>query len=117
MHVCVCVCLEIIPARGFSIVTAVFRNRCNIGSVTSSRVDGCRNLSPQSILLTVPSNFTLSQLHTAIPFFNTIALVMFISGTCTILYFYFFTRFFPLFFKVCELCVFCATSMQPMPLI
>lgn len=68
MYVCVCVCLEIIPARGFSIVTAVFRNRCNIGSVTSSRVDGRRNLSPQSILLTVPSNFTLSQLHTAIPF-------------------------------------------------
>lgn len=71
VYMCVCVCaVEILPARGFSIVTAVFRNRCNIGSETSSRLESLRKISPQSILPPVPANFTLTHFLTAFPPFK-----------------------------------------------
>lgn len=62
---CVCVRWRLSLPGDFSIFIAVFRNRCNIGSGTSSWLESLRQISPQSILHAVPANFTLSLCHSS----------------------------------------------------
>lgn len=64
---CVFVRLEILPARGFSIVTAVFGNRCIIGSPTSSLVGSLRKKKKKGL----KAFFLLSQLISHSPSFFT----------------------------------------------